>query len=92
MTPYILTSVPGVKIVERGRKIDEEKINEGRLEGERFFRSCPPPPPPIFPVYNLTRSPLTATLYYLSAWNGLTNQLQIIYENYVLQQTHILES
>ena len=49
MTPYILTSVPGVKIVERGRKIDEEKINEGRLEGERFFRSCPPPPSSNFP-------------------------------------------
>ena len=32
--------VPGVQIVERGRKIHEEKKNEGRL-----------PPPPIFPVY-----------------------------------------
>ena len=38
--------VPGVQIVERGRKIHEEKKNEGRL---------PPLPPispsPIFPVY-----------------------------------------
>ena len=29
------------------------------------------PPPLIFPVYNLTRSPLTAALYYLNAWNRL---------------------
>ena len=27
--------VPGVQIVERGRKIHEEKKNEGRLERER---------------------------------------------------------
>ena len=33
----------------------------------------PPPSPPLphFPVYNLTRSPLTAALYYLNAWNRL---------------------
>ena len=29
------------------------------------------PLPPVFPVYSLIRSPLTATLYYLNAWNGL---------------------
>ena len=29
------------------------------------------PPPPVFPVYNLTRSPLSAALYYLNAWNRL---------------------
>ena len=27
--------VPGVQIVGRGRKIQEEKKNEGRLKGER---------------------------------------------------------
>ena len=43
--------------MERGRKIHEEKKNEGRLQGER--------------VYNVTRSPLTAGLYYLDAWNRL---------------------
>ena len=40
--------VPGVQIVERGRKIHQERKNEGRLEGERgreFSRSCPPLPP-----------------------------------------------
>ena len=33
----------------------------------------PPPfhPRPVFPMYNLTRSPLTAALYYLNAWNRL---------------------
>ena len=46
-------------MVERGRKIHEEKKNEGRLEGERGRKRSrpPPPPPPVFPVYNLTRSP-----------------------------------
>ena len=36
--------------------------------------SSPPPPhsPPVFPVYNLTLSPLTAALYYLNAWNRLS--------------------
>ena len=29
------------------------------------------PPPPGFPVYSLIRSPLTAALYYMNAWNGL---------------------
>jgi len=57
-TSYIKTwPVPGVQIVERGRKIHEEKKNDGRLEGEK--------------VYNVTRSPLTAALYYLNAWNRL---------------------
>ena len=52
------------------------KKNAGRLEGERG-RQCvlslspPPPPTPVFPVYNLTRSPLTAALYYLNTWNRL---------------------
>ena len=52
----------------------KKKKDEGRLEGERGFRfpRFPPRPPPVFPVYNLTRSPLTATLYYLNAWNTLT--------------------
>ena len=31
------------------------------------------PPQPVFPVYNLTRSPLTAPLYYLNAWNRLAD-------------------
>ena len=42
-----------------------KKKNEGRLEGERGS------PSPRFRVYNLTRSPLTAALYYLNVWNGL---------------------
>ena len=42
-------------MVERGRKIHEEKKNEGRLEGERGRKRSRPPP--VFPVYNLTRSP-----------------------------------
>ena len=38
------------------------------------------PPSTVFPVYNLTRSPLTAALYYLNAWNRLwigKNQCQV---------------
>ena len=38
------------------------------------FALAPPPlsPPPTgFPVYSLIRSPLTAAIYYLNAWNGL---------------------
>ena len=36
--------------------------------------SSPPPPhsPPVFPVYNLTLSPLTSALFYLNAWNRLS--------------------
>ena len=55
-----MNGVPGVQIVEGGRKIHEEKKNEGRLSLS-------------FPVYNLTRSPLTAALYYLNAWNRLSS-------------------
>ena len=44
-------------MVERGRKIHEEKKNERRIEGQRGPNPPPPPPPPVFPVYNLTRSP-----------------------------------
>ena len=64
--------VPGVQIVQRGRKIHEERKNEGRLEGERgrelsrsrlpSFSRC---------TTYLTRPPLTAVLYYLNAWNRL---------------------
>ena len=70
--------VPGVQIVEGGKNIqEEEKKNAGRLEGEmgreqqfvnNVYRhslalaSRLVPPPLILPVYNLTRSPLTAAL------------------------------
>ena len=71
----IACSIPGVPIVESGRKLHEEnkKKNEGSLEGKagENSRSRPTPPPPVFPVYHLTRSPLTAALYYLNAWNRL---------------------
>ena len=32
----------------------------------------PPHSPPVFPVYNLTLSPLTSALFYLNAWNRLS--------------------
>ena len=48
--------VPGVQIVERGRKIHEEKKRS---------------PPHRFHGVQLTRSPLTTALYYLNAWNRL---------------------
>ena len=51
---YVLAG-PGVQIVERGRKIHEEKKR----------------PPRRFPGVQLTRSPLTTALYYLDAWNRL---------------------
>ena len=52
------------QIVERGRKIHEEK----KMRAPPLFS----PPLPVFPVYNLTRSPLTAALYYpMNPWNML---------------------
>jgi len=50
----------------RGKKFTKKKNNEGRLDSRSR-----PPPSPVFSVYNLTRSPLTAALYYLNAWNRL---------------------
>ena len=32
----------------------------------------------VFPVYNLTRAPLTAALYYLNAWNRLPLRLRVV--------------
>ena len=68
----------------RAREKNSRRIKkEGRLEGERgregrkgegtslALSPPPPPPPPVLPVYNLTRSPITAVLYYLNAWNTL---------------------
>ena len=61
-------------MVERGRKIHEEKRGETRGgKGERrMFTGVPslsPPPPasPVFSLYNLTRFPITAVVYYLNA-------------------------
>ena len=54
-------------------KNSRRKKNEGRLEGERGKEGCRSRPHPVFPVYNLTRSPLTAALYYLNAWNRLAS-------------------
>ena len=59
----------------KAREKNSRKKNEGRLEGERgrelIISLSPPLYPPVFLVYNLTRSPLTASLYYLNAWNRL---------------------
>ena len=61
----------------KASKKNSRKKNDGRLEGERG-RECVtslspplPPPPTVFLVYNLTRAPLTASLYYLNPWNRL---------------------
>ena len=48
-----------------------EKIHEEKKRGETGLSLSFPLPPPVFPVYNLTRTPLTAALYYLNTWNGL---------------------
>ena len=37
--------------------------------GETGLSLSSPPPHPVFPVYNLTRSPVTPALYYLNTWN-----------------------
>ena len=42
------------------------------VPGVQIARPPPPHSPPVFPVYNLTLSPLTAALYYLNAWNRLS--------------------
>ena len=58
--PHVHQPVPGVEIVERGRKIHEEKKERGetrRGKGEKTSPALVTPPPPVFPVYNLTRSP-----------------------------------
>ena len=62
--------VPGIQIqiVERGRKIHEEKNTRGDQRGKGEGNLVPPP---VLPVYNLTCSPLTTALYYLSTWNRL---------------------
>ena len=57
---------------ERGRKVHEGKRLEGEKGETRSLVLAPPPPPPVSSVYNLTRSPLTPALYYLNAWNRLT--------------------
>ena len=54
--PHVHQPVPGVEIVERGRKIHEEKRTRGDQKGEKTSLALAPPPP-VFPVYNLTRSP-----------------------------------
>ena len=59
-------------MVERGGKIHEAKKKK---EGSLALAPPPVPRPPVFPVYNLTRSPLTAALYYLNAWNRLSEAM-----------------
>ena len=53
-------------------KNSRRKKKRGMNRGGKGERVLSPPPlfPPVFPVYNLTRSPLTAALY-LNAWNRL---------------------
>ena len=41
--------------------------------------------PPVFPVYNLTRSLLTAALYYLNAWTRLNELSQLWAPGIILQ-------
>ena len=42
------------------------------VPGVQIARPPPPQSPPVFPVYNLTLSPLTSALFYLNAWNRLS--------------------
>ena len=87
MAPFFVTLVACSRRSDRRarEKNSRREKNEGRLEGEggeAFSRSRAPPPvspspSPIFAVYNLTRSPLTAALYYLNACNRLGVYLQI---------------
>ena len=48
----------------RGRKIHDEKKKRGQTRGGKGKGTLS--------LYNLTRSPLTAALYYLNAWNRLS--------------------
>ena len=54
---------------EKNSRREKKRGETRRRKGERTL--APLPHPPGIPVYNLTRSPLTATLYYLNAWNRL---------------------
>ena len=53
---------------KNSRRKKKRGMNRGG-KGKRVL-SPPPPFPPVFPAYNLTRSPLTAVLY-LNAWDRL---------------------
>ena len=77
-------NVTSARVLTEGVIIDQEGgILESSIPVRPFVNNvyrrslalalAPPPrsPPPVFPVYNLTRSPLTAALYYLNAWNRL---------------------
>ena len=54
--------------MERGRKIHEEK-KTGETRGGKLV------PHPVFPVYNVNRSSLTAAFYYLNSLNRLRLRL-----------------
>ena len=70
----------------------DQRGKGGENAFSRFRFPRPPPAPPVFPVYNLTRSPLTATLYYLNAWNRLTKQTIFFHlYSYVAQQKKNIE-
>lgn len=64
---------------EKGReKNSPRKKKDGETRGGKGEgKSSPPPsfPSPRFPIYKLTRSPLTAALYYLKAWNRLEERV-----------------
>ena len=63
----------------RKQKRGETRGRRGERTRSRSLALAPPPvlppPLPVFPVYNLTRSPFTAELYYLNAWNRLFHSL-----------------
>ena len=51
---------------EKNSRRRKKRVETRGGKGERTFSR-------VFPVYNLTRLPLTAALYYLNAWNRLAD-------------------
>ena len=66
--------IRGYTGIQKNRRITEEPFFKNVYRRSLALAPTPPPPfpsPRVFPVYYFTRSPLTATLYYLNACNRL---------------------
>ena len=59
-------------IIDQKEGIRESSIPEQPFVIKECLQAFPRshPPPPVFPVYGLIRSPLTASLYYMNAETG----------------------
>ena len=68
----IFTAVSKKKPFSANSHTKTTRSKHGACSRRSDSSPTPPHSPPVFPVYNLTLSPLTAALYYLNAWNRLS--------------------